>query len=92
MVAVQLNGSVVLWRARVSIPSEKIPGFCGEREKGAALYNILRVCGRFSVPFPMFNLFNQSLKKGGCFNTTNRAPYRTIAARFTPIVVYMSFQ
>ncbi len=46
-------------------------GVRGESEK-SALYNITCL-GESLVPFPTFNLFNQSLKKG-CFNTTNRAP------------------
>ncbi len=37
--------------------------FRGGREKGAALYNITCL-GEILVPFPTFNLFNQSLKKG----------------------------
>ncbi len=57
----------------VRLPSMKkiIRGFRGEREK-SALYNITCL-GEILVPFPTFNLFNQSLKKGGV-NTANRAP------------------
>ncbi len=49
MFRVQLNSKFVLWRGRVPTLNEEliIRGFRGEREKRAALYDVLRAWGRF---------------------------------------------